>query len=428
MTDNPNEASSDEQSDEQSNGQSNGQSDEAIATFREAREYARGTLDADHADVYEWSGLIQDSRVREVLAFMKREYDSERAGMPTRFEDTDFFDAAMKKYATESHSEAISEGNVSQVAYTAGAPGYESDVSGLHALNQLADWLVSSEQCKLVYLAALMGRGKTDFALLLLEVVHDHFRRVRSHDADAAPEPEFAANFSCNPTADLEVQEFHYYSDLVSWAEDGTSSDERWMIFDEASTELTAQSGANAQQVAEKFAPFVKKMRKCGINMIVIGHDRGDIHPAVRTIASFIDKVSQKRAEIYEGVKSREPYGHKLSIGSIPETSWGFDTDDVATWHWDDEVEDDIDEEDLEEREDTITAEEWRNWRNRNTAAIYDGTDMSWREVGELFDMNGEEARKAVDGLDDEISVEPAPTDLGAEAGSADANGGDENE
>jgi len=44
---------------------------------------------------------------------------------------------------------------------------------------------VSSEQCKLIYLAALMGRGKTDFSLLLLEIIHDHFRRVRSHDPEA---------------------------------------------------------------------------------------------------------------------------------------------------------------------------------------------------------------------------------------------------
>ena len=394
MADNPNQAG-------------DGPSDEAIASFREAREYARGSLDADHSDVYEWSGLIQDSNVRESLAFLKREYDREREGMPTRFEETDFFRAAMKKYATESHSRAISEGNVSQVTYTAGLPGYDSDLSGIHAHNQLADWLVSSEQCKLIYLAALMGRGKTDFSLLLLEIIHDHFRRVRSHAPDAAPEPEFATNFYCDPTDDVEVREFHHYSDLKGWAETGSSDDERWMIFDEASTELTAQSGKNAQKVAETFAPFVKKMRKCGINMIVIGHDRGDVHPAIRSIASYIDKVSQKKAKIYEGIKSRDPYGHRLSIGGIPKTSWNYDTDDVATWNWDAEVDEDVvdvDDLDVESRDDLITKEEWTKLQNRRMKAMYEESpsEFTWADVGQLFDLKGETARKRVKRLDPE--------------------------
>ena len=391
MSDNPNQAGSD------------GPSDEAIASFREAREYSRGGLDVEHSDVYEWSGLIQDSDVREALAFLKREYDRQRAGMPSRFEETEFFRAAMKKYATESHSKAISEGNVSQVTYTAGLPGYDSDLSGLHALNQLADWLVSSEQCKLIYLAALMGRGKTDFSLLLLEIIHDHFRRVRSHDADAAPKPEFATNFYLDPTDDVEVREFHHYSELKEWADSGTSDDEKWMIFDEASTELTAQSGSNAQKVAETFAPFVKKMRKSGVNMIVIGHDKGDVHPAIRSIASFIDKLSTKKAEIYEGIKSREPYGHRLSIGGIPKTSWTYDTDDVATWHWDTEVDEDvvnIDDLDLESRDDLMTEEEWTTFLNRRMEVIYDETELTWEGVGDIFDLKGETARKRVKRLD----------------------------
>jgi len=405
MSDNPNQAG-------------DGQSDQAIASFREARQYARNGLDGvEHSDVYEWSGLIQDSNVRETLAFFKQEYDGERDGMPTRFEDTDLFRAAMKKYATESHSRAISEGNVSQAVYTSGLTDHNSDTSGLHALNQLSHWLVSSEQCKLIYLAALMGRGKTDFSLLLLEIIHDHFRRVRSHDADAAPKPEFATNFYCDPTDDVKISEFHHYSDLVDWAETGTSDDERWMIFDEASTELTAQSGANAQKVAETFAPFIRKMRKCGINMIVIGHDRGDVHPAIRTIASFIDKHSQKKANIYEGIKSREPYGHRFSIGGIPPTSWNFDTDDVATWNWDDEVQgevidvDDIDAVDLESRDDVITKATWESWETEQIAAIYESTKLTWDEVGDLYDIEADTARMAVNRLDEDEqpSVDPVP-------------------
>lgn len=379
------------------------ESDEAIATHREAREYARGRLDVEHGDVYEWSGLVHDPQVRQVLAFAKQEYEP-REGMPPRFEETEFFHAAMKKYATEAATEAIYEGNVSQTAYLSGLPSYKSDISGLHAINRLADWLVSSEQCKLIYAAALMGRGKTDFSLLLFEIIADHYARIRRHAPDAAPRPEFATNFYARPPddADVDVHEFHRYSEFMEWAEGGNSDMERWFIFDEASTELTAQSGANAQEVAERFAPFVKKMRKLGINMIVIGHDRGDVHPAIRSIASFIDKTGRKTAEIYEGIKSREPYGHHLSVSGIPATSWEFDTDDVASWTWDADVVDDVDRDD-----DRIDEEEWQAWRDERMAAIYAETDLSWRDVGRLFGVSRSTARRRSQEV--EPSVEPAP-------------------
>jgi len=389
------------------------ETEEAIASFRESREYALGSLDVDHGDVYPWSGLIERPKVRAVLAFAKEHYDPD-PGMPPRFEETEFFRSAIQKYATETHTRAIRKGNVSQTAYMSGHPQYESDVSGLHAINQLARWLVSSEQCKLIYLAALMGRGKTDFALLMLEIIADHFARVRQHDTDAAPSPEFATNFYCDPNDDnVDVVEIHRYSSLLEWAEGGSSDDERWLIFDEASTELTAQSGANAQDVAELFAPFTKKMRKLGINMIVIGHDRQDVHPAIRSIASFVDKSARERAEIYEGIRSREPYGHRLSINGIPPTSWDFDTDDVASWTWDDEVVDDLD---VEEDDETISPEEWREWRDSRMAAIYDGSNLSWSDIGPAFGLSGEGARKAASDLDVDVETVPATPEAVADS------------
>jgi len=386
-----------------------GPSDEAIASFREFREYARGDLDVDHSAVYPWTGLISDPRLREVLAFMKETYDpgsfADRRSMPRKFEHTEFFNRAINKWATESATRAVRDGNVSQTTYMTGLPGYDSDVSGIHAINRLADWLVNSEQCKLIYLAALMGRGKTDFALLLFEIIYDHYGRLRQHHPDSVETPEFAVNFSASTPDDVdaEIDEIHKYSGLLEWASGGSSDDEKWFIFDEASTELTAQSGANAQEVAETFAPFVKKMRKKGVNMIVIGHDRGDVHPAIRAIASFIDKKSTKTADIYEGIKSREPFGHYLSIDSIPSTSWEFDTDDVARWEWDVEVVDDDQVDD-----DAISEEQYREWRDERITAVYEETGLSQRDVGELFDVSQKTVGRAVESTD--VDVSPAPS------------------
>lgn len=307
------------------------------AVFRELREYGRGVMDVDHSDVHPVAGLIKDDEVRNTLVWMAENYDhTDHPDLPRDFWDTGLARRAIRKHATKTATKAIEEGNATQAAYLTGLPSYRSDVSGLHAINQLTDWLVHSEQCKLIYLAALMGRGKTDLSLTLLEVVYDHYTRLeRSTDAEI-PTVEFATNFHAETPreVDAEIREIHHYEELLEWAERGSSDDERWFIFDEASTELTAQSGSNSQKVAETMGPFVKKMRKMGINMVVIGHDSGDVHVAIRSLADYVDKVGLKTASFYSGVNKREGVGHLFDLEGIPETSWTFDTDDTADWCW----------------------------------------------------------------------------------------------
>ena len=356
-------------------------------SHRELREYARGSLDSDHHDVYPHAGLIQDDEVREVLSFMAANYEPPRdesgkiiEGFPTDFWSTDFAQRAIKKHATETAAKAIANDNVSQISYITGLPSYKSDVSGLHAINQLADWLVNSEQCKLVYLAALMGRGKTDLSCLMMEVVNDHFDRVsQSVEEESIETPEFAANFAVDAGDDADVLHIDNYDDLVEWGSEGGSDQERWFIFDEASTELTAQSGKNAQDVAEIFAPFVKKMRKMGINMIIIGHDKGDVHVAIRSLADYVDKPDLKTASFYAGISKREPVEHLFDLGGIPQTSWTFDTDDTAEWSWGSAVEDDADD-DL-----GYTQEDIKTEIAERAARLWKQTELTQGEVAEAL-------------------------------------------
>jgi len=339
-------------------GESPVEIDDATATFRELREYAAGDLDVGHQDVHPIAGLIPDERARSALMFLAENYDPPekwvRKGLlPRNFWETDFARRAVTQWGTHVATEAVANGNLTQASYVTGLPSYRSDVSGLHAINQLVDWLVHSEQCKLIYMAALMGRGKTDLSLTFLEVIDDHFERLRrslkqmgmDSAAGEVPRPDFAANFAAEAPGDTEIREIHDFPTLQEWAERGSSDEVRWFIFDEASTELTAQSGANAQKVAERMAPFVKKMRKMGVDLIVIGHDKGDVHPAVRSLADFVGKTGTKTASFYAGINDREPQGHLFDLAGIPPTSWDYDTDDTADWSWDrsgdlDDVED----------------------------------------------------------------------------------------
>jgi len=171
----------------------------------------------------------------------------------------------------------------------------------------------------------------------MLQIVNHYYRRIRESDvaSEDVPVPRFATNFGVEtPPGSPTVKTIKNFDDLLVWSSDTGSDDVLWFVFDEASSELTAQSGANAQDVAEVFAPFVKKMRKRGVNLIVIGHDKGDVHPAIRTLADYVGKPGTKSASFYAGIKRRKPTGHLFDIVGIPPTDWTYDTDDVASWSW----------------------------------------------------------------------------------------------
>lgn len=359
--------------------------------IRELREYARGELDVDHQDVHPYAGLVEDPDIRDVLAFMAEEYEPV-GDMPRDFWETKFAKRIMKRLGSETASKAVEQGDANRAAYMTGVPSYESDVSGIHAINRLTEWLVHSEQCKLVYMAALMGRGKTDLSLTFLEIVADHYQRIDKATDEPTPTPEFATNFWVDTPEDVDHVEITSWPELQEWAETGSSDDVRWFVFDEASTELTAQSGKNAQDVAETMGPFVKKMRKCGINMIVIGHDRRDVHPAIRSMADFVDKTGLKSASIYEGIKRREPTGHLFDVDGIPPTSWRYDTDDMAEWSWGDE------EDELEEE--TISEDDLRRERDERIARLYATTDLTYADLADAFDVSRTTVKRAVDAVE----------------------------
>jgi hypothetical protein len=318
--------------------------DERVAGHSgEFRRYALDALDeVDHRDVSHAAGLVDDQKVLDLLSFAESAYRKRKRPGDPPFHQTEWYKRRVRRYASRSATRAIDEGNVSQMAYLVGDPPYQNDVSGLHTARKLENWLIHSENCKLIYVAGLMGRGKTDWCCSMLEVIHWAYERVREQiteyggSTDDIPEPEFAANFRVSPRqSDVDCAHCASYDALLNWIpDDASSSDVRWFLFDEASTELTAQSGKNAQDVAEMFAPFVKKMRKKGVNMVVVGHDKGDVHVAIRSIADFVSKPGQKKAQVYAGINNREPQGHLFDLDRIPETTWGYNTDDMATWSW----------------------------------------------------------------------------------------------
>jgi hypothetical protein len=362
---------------------------------------------------------IDDREVSDLAVFARQAWERHSGTDEPDFRDTEWASDRIERYETKTAHRAVRDGDLSTMDHMIGKPSYSNDASGLHTVREFEEFLTGGAQTRPIYLAATMGSGKTDFALSALEVIEYHYRRARETakeidglDPSNVPKPEFGANFSVTATVDgVEVEHVDNFDHMVAddggdgWIpRDASSDDVRWFIFDEASTELTAQSGANAQDVAEVMAPFIKKMRKLGVNMIIIGHDRGDVHPAIRSIAQFIDKRGLKRASVYRGIKSRQPVGHMFDLDGIPPTTWEFSTDDLAEWTWGSAVDGDGDLDSA-----GMSTKEIKERLAVRAARLYQESDMSQKQAAAA--MSGPEIsisvtmlRNALDGKYGDLS------------------------
>ena len=308
--------------------------------LRELREYIANNLDVDHTNPSP-AALIEDDHIRHHAMFCEDVYDPGwHPELPDSFWETVYGKRILKVGLTERAAKAITDSNKDLAGSLTGLPNYENDVSGLHTANRLADWLIGANEMTVVYLSGVQGAGKTDFSLTMLEVVRRHFERatgVEGVPSDAVPVPEFAANFNVTPPEGVECRLINEYGELRDWLTEGSSDEQKWFVFDEASTELTAQSSSNAQKVVEKMNELLKKGRKFGLSgIVVVGHDGGDVAPLFRMLADYVNKTGTKTASFYSSVRDREGQGHLFDLSGIPESPWEYDTDDTASWDWSD--------------------------------------------------------------------------------------------
>lgn len=393
--------------------------------MRELREYARGALDTDHHDVSPIAGLVECEETLDVLMFLEDAYEPIE-DMPHRFWDTELGERARRKLATQVASEAVHAGDHAVASYLVGEPSYSYDVSGMDGIDDLEDWLIHDDPVKVFYLASIMGSGKTSFAIRCMQVIERHYRRTKKlleergleSAAEEVPKPEFATNFYVDTPDRVDHVEVSCYSELVEWFEKGSVDDHRWFFFDEASTHMTAQHGGNAQVVAKKMGTLVKRARKAGVNMGTIGHDKGDVHLLFRAMADFVEKSSLKKAIVYEGVSNREGFSPKLRLTGIPDATWGFDTEDMASWEWDD-VPEDVDDE-LEAEIAQVLEKEAGKWRRLVAVEVYNNIEeVTQTDIAELFDVAQTTVSNWINQADDGLDRDDLPTPLESSSRSA---------
>jgi len=64
--------------------------------------------------------------------------------------------------------------------------------------------------------------------------------------------------------------------------------------------------------------PLAYKIRKYGGSLIVIGHDRKDVHPLIRELGTAIHKEGLKEATFYQDVRNRRGHRPIMSVTRIP--------------------------------------------------------------------------------------------------------------
>lgn len=308
--------------------------------LRELREYVAGRLDVEHSDASP-AALIADDEIRALAFFMEDVYDPSRhEDLPPDFWETVYGKRLLREGVTERAAKAFNESKKELAGSITGLPNYESDISGLHTTNRLEDWLIGGNEMSIIYLAGTQGAGKTDFSLSMLQVVDRCFERAKQVEGvnpSDVPTPEFATNFSIQTPSGVDHRVINDYGSLSEWLTEGSSDEQKWFVFDEASTELTAQSSSNAQKVVEKMNELVKKGRKFGLSgLVVIGHDSKDVAPLFRMLADYVEKTGTKTASFYASVRDRDGEGHLFDLSGIPQSEWKYDTDDTASWDWSD--------------------------------------------------------------------------------------------
>jgi hypothetical protein len=310
----------------------------------EAREYVLGNRQNRPDDVLPHTGVIGDKQIREFLTMCQIHFDPNKADIDVaQFKDTKLYQMLVKRYGTETLTNAIKGDNPQVQSFFVGNPGDKSDISGMHAIDNMRT--IVGKEAPIIYIWGPPGSGKTNFAILLAQMWK------RYHNENGL----IGTNIKTLEQKDVWIEQWHklkkWLTDNITDIQGGGETLEedatnKLYIFDEASTHANA-SGKEGWETRSKLSPMVYKIRKAGAGLIIIGHDGKDVDPSVRTLATCIQKFkdNKKKARFFDDVKERKGFDeYSFSpLKNIPQTDWYYDDKEATSFQWT-ESEDDEEE------------------------------------------------------------------------------------
>jgi|GEM_PF-4653210 len=198
----------------------------------------------------------------------------------------------------------------------------ETDVSGMQALMKLQQ-VIDETPVFVGYIYGTMGAGRTDFALLLL----DMFEVV--YGADSV----YTASNITGDFVDDEVTKSSRVVELLEERRDrireGEELDKLVILIDEA-----------AQHSTEQLSNLIRIAQKSNAHILVIGDDGRKIDDSLRALCTtFIEKKEKKQATLYQDMEDREGLSEVMSLHGLPATSLDYSTYDDCEFTFDDEDE-----------------------------------------------------------------------------------------
>ncbi|MUV87818.1 hypothetical protein GJ631_14975 [Natronomonas sp. CBA1123] len=296
----------------------------------ESKEWKDGRHKRENRSVYPHAGEIGDRQTRRALTAARSAYDRIArhddlpADAPPMFEETTLARSWRYAQGSETFARAVEKGDAIRIRHFVGAQDTDVDLSGMKALQRLRD--IVTRPAFMAYMWAEPGTGKTNFAFLLAQLWKRHH-----------PDGEVGTNVR---TLEQKDEWCRNYGDLDRWMkadEDAALRGEatpKLFIFDEASSNASGR-GKDGYETAQKLGVLAYKIRKYGGSLIIIGHDGGDVHPAIRELAIAINKETKKRATVYESVRNRKGERPIVELSGIPPTDWQYNDKEATTWSWD---------------------------------------------------------------------------------------------
>lgn len=377
----------------------------------ELRETVNGNK-PQRLEAHKHTARAGDDLTRKLLSYLVTHYDPHVAAaqydeiepqdMPSQADACRLFRDVLGIEETETLSRAVHQGDVQTQSAAVGDPAAQSDISGLKAIQELIDLLAIP--APIIYIFGEPGSGKTNFALLLAQL----WQREQGDDA----------TIGSNIRTWEEADEWHpSYGSLRSRLDEQTKqlpeggitahedASPYLFVFDEASSHASGR-GEDGYEAGMKLGPLVYKIRKAQAGLVIIGHDGKDVHPAVRTLATVVERYrgEVKKATVYEDVVERQGRNEIMSLTGIPQTDMVYDDKEATSWEWHDEPteEDAIEARALEMAEDLaqeMTDDEREKYAYRMYTA--DWMDLSQMDVAKVFGRDQSWVSRVKDRLGD---------------------------
>jgi predicted XRE-type DNA-binding protein len=326
------------------------------ATF--AREELEERIAHDEVETTKDAAMLPKAHF-EVERYLSRIYDDPSENKAYKLVHSDGIAKGVRR--------GVEENDSPRLAYFRGYKDGERDVSGIKSLTRLFK-IITSPGGRILYVFGNQGAGKTDFVVLVGEMLHE-FMGVEVHT---------------NIKSATENRGGAYHFDDVEGLKEAIRKDERtFIILDEASRLLR---GENHHEVIEAFQGDLHSLRKSDSNIVLIGHSGKDIDPLFRALATFVHKEGRERVTLYEGARVTtegrvDGYGELLSLSGIPPTNWDFDTDEESTFS----MSEDTGAEYTEKEVENLLEDEIREYRNGLMPVLYQETDLSQNDIADLL-------------------------------------------